>query len=50
MFYSGAKHFTIANAYRTYDWKSAMALVDGLMAQYDLPEEAAGDPAPRAAR
>src|SRR5262249_2173130 len=36
MFYSGAKHFTIANAYRTYDWESATALVDGLMAQYDL--------------
>src|SRR5205807_6782889 len=40
MFYSGAKHFTIANAYRTYDWKPATALVDGLMAQYDLPGEA----------
>ncbi len=50
MFYSGAKHFTIANAYRTYDWKGALALVDGLMAQYDLPEEAPGDWAPRAAR
>lgn len=37
MFYSGAKHFTIANAYRTYDWAGATALVDGLMAQYDLP-------------
>ncbi len=41
MFYSGAKHFTIANAYRTYDWESATALVDGLMAQYDLPEKRA---------
>jgi 4-hydroxyphenylacetate 3-monooxygenase len=50
MFYSGAKHFTIANAYRTYDWKGALALVDGLLAQYDLPEEAPGEPAPRAAR
>lgn len=37
MFYSGARHFTIANAYRTYDWEGATALVDGLMAQYDLP-------------
>ncbi len=37
MFYSGARHFTIANAYRTYDWESATALVDGLMAKYDLP-------------
>jgi 4-hydroxyphenylacetate 3-monooxygenase len=50
MFYSGAKHFTIANAYRSYDWKGAMALVDGLMAQYGLPEEAPREPAPRAAR
>jgi 4-hydroxyphenylacetate 3-monooxygenase len=39
MFYSGAKHFTIANAYRTYDWQSATALVDGLMSQYDLPDK-----------
>jgi hypothetical protein len=57
MFYSGAKHFTVANAYKTYDWKSATRLVDGLMDQYDLPGDAlkdrpraqAADPARRVA-
>jgi 4-hydroxyphenylacetate 3-monooxygenase len=44
MFYSGAKHFTIGNAFKTYDWKSATKLVDGLMAQYGLPGAAPQDP------
>jgi 4-hydroxyphenylacetate 3-monooxygenase len=37
MFYSGARHFTAGHAYRTYDWAGATRLVDGLMAQYELP-------------
>ncbi|HYC15021.1 MAG TPA: 4-hydroxyphenylacetate 3-hydroxylase N-terminal domain-containing protein [Stellaceae bacterium] len=36
MFYSGAKHFTIGNAFKAYDWKSATGLVDRLMGQYGL--------------
>jgi 4-hydroxyphenylacetate 3-monooxygenase len=43
MFYSGAKHFTIGNAYKTFDWKGATRLVDDLMAQYDLPGKAPQD-------
>ena len=43
MFYSGAKHFTIGNAYKTFDWKGAARLVDDLMAQYDLPGKAPQD-------
>ena len=34
------RHFTIGNAFKTYDWKGATRLVDGLMAQYDLPGKA----------
>jgi 4-hydroxyphenylacetate 3-monooxygenase len=37
MFYSGPRPFTTGHAYRTYDWKAATDLVDGLMDQYDLP-------------
>lgn len=37
MFYSGARHFVTGHAYRTYDWSRARGLVDGVLAQYDLP-------------
>ena len=40
MFYAGASFVTAGNAYRTYDWGKALALVDGLMAGYDLSDAA----------
>jgi len=36
LFYSGPKHFTIGNAFKTYDWQGATNLVDGVMAAYGL--------------
>jgi 4-hydroxyphenylacetate 3-monooxygenase len=36
LFYSGPKHFTIGNAFKTYDWQGATELVDGVMAGYGL--------------
>jgi 4-hydroxyphenylacetate 3-monooxygenase len=36
MFYSGARHFTVGNAFKTYEWKEATDLVDRLTSQYEL--------------
>ena len=36
MFYAGARFVTTGHSYRTYDWERAGALVDGLLASYDL--------------
>ncbi len=41
MFYNGARHFTTAHAFRTYDWDAATGLVDKLMAGYDQPVQIA---------
>jgi 4-hydroxyphenylacetate 3-monooxygenase len=41
MFYAGAAFVTKGHAFRTYDWGSATALVDNLLAGYDLPAPAA---------
>jgi 4-hydroxyphenylacetate 3-monooxygenase len=38
MFYAGANMVTRGHAFRTFDWDRAVALVDGLMAAYDLPQ------------
>ncbi|HUN46796.1 MAG TPA: 4-hydroxyphenylacetate 3-hydroxylase N-terminal domain-containing protein [Stellaceae bacterium] len=35
MFYNGARHFTTAHAFRTYDWDAATGIVDRLLAGYD---------------
>jgi 4-hydroxyphenylacetate 3-monooxygenase len=37
MFYAGAQFVTRGHSFRTYDWKGAMAMVDGLMESYALP-------------
>lgn len=37
MFYSGARQFVAAHAYRTYDWSASKDLVDRVMAGYGLP-------------
>jgi 4-hydroxyphenylacetate 3-monooxygenase len=37
MFYAGAQFVTRGHSFRTYDWKGAMAMVDGLMENYALP-------------
>ena len=39
MLYAGAPFVTRGNAFRTYDWDSVAALVDGLLASYDLPDK-----------
>jgi 4-hydroxyphenylacetate 3-monooxygenase len=36
MFYAGASFVTRGHSYRTYDWDSAMSLVDRLMSGYDF--------------
>ena len=36
MFYAGARFVTTGHSFRTYDWERAGALVDGLLASYDL--------------
>lgn len=38
MFYAGAPFVTKAHSFRTYDWERATAMVDGLLASYDLDE------------
>jgi 4-hydroxyphenylacetate 3-monooxygenase len=40
MFYAGANVVTRAHAFRTYDWERAVAMVDGVMARYDVPHAA----------
>ena len=37
MFYSGAPFVTRGNSYRFHDWSGPKAMVDGLLASYDLP-------------
>src|SRR5947209_9865919 len=39
MFYAGARFVTSGHSYRTFDWPGAKALVDGLLASYDLADE-----------
>ncbi len=39
MFYAGARFVTTGHSVRTYDWKSATALVDDLLASYSLEDE-----------
>ena len=36
MFYSGARHFTVGNAFKTFNWKEATDLVDRVTSQYEL--------------
>jgi 4-hydroxyphenylacetate 3-monooxygenase len=39
MFYAGARFVTAGHSYRTFDWSGATAMVDRLMASYDLSDE-----------
>jgi 4-hydroxyphenylacetate 3-monooxygenase len=39
MFYAGARFVTAGHSYRTFDWAGAKAMVEGLMASYDLADE-----------
>ena len=39
MFYAGARFVTTGHSYRTFDWEGATALVDRLIATYDLADE-----------
>lgn len=46
MFFAGATFVTKAHAFRTFDWKDAGALLDKMLASYDLADELApGAPA-----
>jgi 4-hydroxyphenylacetate 3-monooxygenase len=46
MFYAGAQFVTRGHSWRTYDWNRALAMVDGLLDSYAMPENT---PAGRAA-
>src|SRR3984893_8258648 len=39
MFYAGARFVTTGHSYRTFDWDGVNAMVDDLMASYDLSDE-----------
>ena len=39
MFYAGARFVTASHSFRTFDWHEATALVEGLLASYDLESE-----------
>lgn len=39
MFYAGARFVTAGHSFRTFDWKNASGLVDGLLSSYDLRSE-----------
>ncbi len=39
MFYAGATFVTKGHSFRTYDWKAADALVDGMLNSYSLDDE-----------
>jgi 4-hydroxyphenylacetate 3-monooxygenase len=39
MFYAGARFVTTGHSYRTFDWTGAKAMVEELMASYDLADE-----------
>jgi 4-hydroxyphenylacetate 3-monooxygenase len=41
MFYAGAQFVTCGHSFRSYDWKSAVGGVDGLLAAYSLEQPAA---------
>ena len=41
MFYSGAPFVTRGNSYRFHDWSGPKAMVDGMLASYDLPRAGA---------
>ncbi|GAB4070869.1 4-hydroxyphenylacetate 3-monooxygenase [Ancylobacter sonchi] len=45
MFYSGASHITTANAYRTFDWGTALHMVDDIEALQGTPPLAQSAPA-----
>jgi 4-hydroxyphenylacetate 3-monooxygenase len=38
MFYAGARFVTAGHSFRTFDWNGAMALVETLLASYDLDD------------
>jgi 4-hydroxyphenylacetate 3-monooxygenase len=38
MFYAGARFVTAGHSFRTFDWNGATALVEALLASYDLDE------------
>ena len=38
MFYAGARFVTTGHSFRTYDWNGATALVEALLASYDLDD------------
>jgi 4-hydroxyphenylacetate 3-monooxygenase len=42
MFYAGARFVTTGHSYRTFDWQGAAAMIDGLLASYDLADEVPG--------
>jgi 4-hydroxyphenylacetate 3-monooxygenase len=44
MFYAGARFVTTGHSYRTFDWSDAGAMVDELMAGYDLSDELSRTP------
>jgi len=39
MFFAGASFVTKGHAFRTYDWKSAAALLDKMLSSYELADE-----------
>ena len=41
MFYAGARFVTAGHSFRTFDWNGATALVEQLLASYDLRRSAA---------
>lgn len=42
MFYAGARFVTAGHSFRTYDWNSATAMVEHLLASYSLADELNG--------
>src|SRR6202171_5836014 len=46
MFYAGATFVTKGHAFRTYDWNAATALLDRMLASYDLSDELASQTNP----
>jgi 4-hydroxyphenylacetate 3-monooxygenase len=42
MFYAGARFVTTGHSYRTFDWDGASAMIDALLAGYDLADEVPG--------
>jgi len=42
MFYAGARFVTAAHSFRTYDWNSAVGMVENLLSSYALADELKG--------